>query len=150
MEGQSRRTVLQPGPGRVRVAPIEGDQPQVQGPLLHQRRVVLVGRELAALLAHRARPTHLGPEQLKPGEALERLAVVPRLPQALRQRESPGVALAHGRRRVPVAAIVAVPGAAGARVRAGPRGALGRVAAPPPFGEGGDSFVIGPAPDGRV
>ena len=54
-------TVLQMGPGGDRVAPIEGDQPQVQCALLHQRRVVLVGRELAALLAHLARPAHLGP-----------------------------------------------------------------------------------------
>ena len=102
MGGSVAPRLLQLGAGRDRVTPIERDQPQVQRALLPQGRVVLVGRQLAALLAQRVSPAHVGPEQLKPGEALERLAALRRRPHLLRQREGPGVALAHGRHRVPL------------------------------------------------
>jgi hypothetical protein len=89
------------GPGRDRVAPKELDKPQVHIALQYQGPVVLVLRQAEELLAQLASPAQLGLEKIQPGEPLERLAALPRLPYLLTQRVGPGVALAHFRRPVP-------------------------------------------------
>jgi hypothetical protein len=144
--------VLQLGSGRAQVASIERDQPPVQHPLLPQGRVVVVCRQVDALLAHLASQAQPGLDQMKPIEALERLTALRRRPHLLRQREGPGVALTHGRHRVPLRRHQAQPQEQQEREFVlGTRRALGEGRQQrQPFGEGGDGFVIGMAPDGRV
>src|SRR5215831_19220859 len=90
-------TFLQMGPGLDRVTPIERYMPQVYIALLRQGQVVLVWHQLEELLAQLVSQAQLGLENMKPGEALERLAALPRLPHLLTQRVGPGVDLAHFR-----------------------------------------------------
>jgi hypothetical protein len=113
---------------------------------------VVVGRQVAILLAQLTRPAELRLDQMKPGEALERLTALLRRPHLLRQREGPGVGLAHGRHRVPLRGHQARPQTQQERefvLRA--RGALGEGRQHrQPFREGGDGFVRGMALDGIV
>src|SRR5262245_41958398 len=92
------------GPGRGRVAPKERYQPQVHIALQHQRPVMLLLRQAEELLAQLTSQAHLGLEKIQPGEALERLAALPRLLYLLTQRVGPSIALDHFRRPYPFAA----------------------------------------------
>ncbi|HET8644860.1 MAG TPA: hypothetical protein VFO85_05195, partial [Vicinamibacteria bacterium] len=113
---------------------------------------MVVGRQVAALLAQLARQAQLRLDQMKPGEALERLAAVLRLPHLLCQRERPGVTLPHVRHCVPLRRHQARPQAQQEREFVlGARGALGQGRQQrQPFREGGAGFVRGMALDGRV
>src|SRR5262245_35668833 len=140
------------GPGRDWVTPIVRYQPQVHIALLHQGHVVLVWRQTEELLAQLVRQAQLCLENMKPVEALERLAVLPWLSHLLTQRKGPGVALAHFRHRMPLRRHQSRPQAEqkcefvlSAR-RAVREGRQQRQ----PFGEGGDRFVMGIASGGIV
>src|SRR6516225_211947 len=88
------QTLFQMGPGHDRVTPIERYKPQVHIALLHQGHVVLVWRQAEKLLAQLVSQAQLCLENMKPVEALERLAALPRLPHLLTQCVDPGVGLA--------------------------------------------------------
>src|SRR5262245_30663577 len=146
------QTFLQMGSGHDRVTPIERYMPQVYIALLPQGRVVLVWPQAEELLAHLVSQAQLGLENMKLGEALERLAALPRLPYLLTQRVGPGVDLAHFRHCVPLRRHQSLSQEKQQRefVLAA-RGALreGRQHRQP-VGESGDRFVMGIAPSGIV
>src|SRR5262245_61050770 len=104
------------------------------------------------LLAQLASQAQLSLDKMKPGEALERLAALPRLPYLLTQRVGPGVDLAHCRHRVPLHCHQSWPQEEQQREFVlGARGALREGCQQrQPFGEGGDRVVMGIALDGIV
>jgi hypothetical protein len=111
-----------------------------------------VWHEAEELLAQLVSQAQLGLDKMKPVEALERQAALPRLPHLLTQRIGPSIALAHFRRRVPLRRHQSRPQdkqqrefvlSAGGAVREGHQQRQ-------PFGEGGDRFVMGIPPGGIV